>query len=81
MMHELFSSLAFALLKGKTTEIFFITVKNLQSSGALFVTGRCSKLAVLRREDAMFFHHLTARPFDEIEGVLLPPGTVPSVHL
>lgn len=28
----------------------------------------------------MFFHHLTARVFDEAEGVLLPPGMIYSIH-
>jgi hypothetical protein len=43
------------------------------------LSGRCEKLTVLRREDAMFFHHLTARTLDEIQGVLLPPAPVLSV--
>jgi hypothetical protein len=41
--------------------------------------GRCDKLSVLRKEDAMFFHHLTARTLDEVEGVLLPATPVLSV--
>ena len=41
--------------------------------------GRCDKLSVLRKEDAMFFHHLTARTLDEREDVLLPSAPVLSV--
>lgn len=43
------------------------------------LSGRCEKLSVLRKEDAMFFHHLTARTLDESEGVLLPAAPVLSV--
>ena len=43
------------------------------------LSGRCEKLSVLRKEDAMFFHHLTARTLDESEGVLLPASPVLSV--
>jgi hypothetical protein len=31
------------------------------------LSGRFEKLSILRREDAMFFHHLTARTLDENE--------------
>jgi hypothetical protein len=41
--------------------------------------GRCDKLSVLRKEDAMFFHHLTARTLDEREDTLLPSAPVLSV--
>lgn len=43
------------------------------------LSGRCDKLSVLRKEDAMFFHHLTARTLDESNGSLLPATPVLSV--
>ena len=43
------------------------------------LNGRAEKLSVLRKEDAMFFHHLTARTLDESEGILLPASPVLSV--
>ena len=43
------------------------------------LNGRTEKLSVLRKEDAMFFHHLTAKTLNESEGTLLPASPVLSV--
>jgi hypothetical protein len=43
------------------------------------LNGRCDHLNLLRREDAMFFHHLKARVLDESSQKLLPPMPVLSV--
>lgn len=43
------------------------------------LSGRCQHLSLLRREDAMFFHHLTAKKVDNLTQQVNPPTPILTV--